>query len=149
MRRTCLCAVVALTMVAGCRDGPDGMLVPEDTAASLEQQSLASTAALLAVQEILDDPFVLELAGDLGDEGWVFHQARRDMTALHVREDLRALSARLRSASPRDGKRDADDEVLRAALDLIIEDAASVAESHFADQSGPTRSRRTTIGNEP
>ena len=140
MRSTCLCAVVALTMLAGCRDGPTELAVADDTAASLEQQALASRAALLAVQDLFDDPFVRELADDLGAEGEVFHQATRDMTASFVRKDLRDLSERFHVAALRSSERDAEDgdEVLRAALDLIIADAASVAESHFEDDSSPT-----------
>ena len=137
MRRTCFCAFVALTMSAGCRDGPTGVAPPEDTAASLEQQALVSTAALLAVQEIFDDPFVRELADDLGADGEVFHQATRDMTAPFVREDLRDLSFKFRFAAPWSMERDAEDEVLRAALDLIIDDAARVAESHFEGEDSP------------
>jgi hypothetical protein len=138
MRRTCLCAAVALTMLAGCRDGPTGVIAPEDTAASLERQELASRAAFLAVHEIFDDPFVHELVDDLGVDGRVFHQATRDMTASFVREDLRELSERFHFAAPRSMERDADDEVLRAVLGLIIDDAASVAESHFEDVDSPT-----------
>ena len=137
MRRTCLCAAVVLTMLAGCRDGPTGIVAPEDTAASLVQQDLASRAALLAVQELFDDPFVRDLVEDLGVDGRVFHQATTDMTASLVREDLRELSEKFHIAAPGSMERDADDEVLRAALALIIDEAASVAESHFEGENSP------------
>ena len=130
MRSTPTQAVLVLMLLAGCRDGPTA---PDEAAAILGRHAVASRAALLAVRDILDDPFVRELVEGSSLDKMAFQQMVRDMTAVYVREDLRKLQL----TASRSPDRDAEDEVLRVALGLILDDAASVAASHFEDEASP------------
>jgi hypothetical protein len=60
-----------------------------------------------------------------------------DMTASYVREDLRALSEVIQFAGSSSPGGNAGDEVLKAALELILDDAAGAAESHFENELSP------------
>ena len=130
MRSTPTQAVLVLMLLAGCRDGPTA---PDEAAAILGRHSVASGAALIAVRDILDDPLVRELVEGSGLDKRAFQQMARDMTAVYVREDLRKLQL----TASRSPERDAEDEILKAALGLILDDAANVAASHFEDETSP------------
>ena len=135
MQRPILMIAAILPLLAGCRDGPHAITAPDEAAAILEHQE--AEAALFAVWDILDDPFVRELVEVLGVDERAFQKTARDMTAVHVLEDLRELSETLQLTAPRSPEREAGDEVLKAALDLILDDAARVAASHFEDETSP------------
>ncbi|HIF07515.1 MAG TPA: hypothetical protein EYQ64_11365 [Gemmatimonadetes bacterium] len=74
MRRTPSAAALALVLLAGCRDGPQAITAPVDPTGISGQREVASKAALFAVWDILDDPFVRDLVEGLGADRDAYQQ---------------------------------------------------------------------------
>ncbi len=97
-------------------------------------QTDVSVDAVRAAVNLLDDPFVRELMGGVGVHTESLHRAMRDAsvhaTEGHVLTLSRVLTATKSGlfASAKDAEEDADEEILRAALELVLDDAATLLE---------------------
>ena len=128
MRRKIGVVAVLLAVVVSCRDGPTVPdAVDENGAAEL------SAAQRSAIRDLVDDPFVWLLVENVEDSA----------TALHFRDALLAVSrgvtdgnlsamhhALTTARRQLIGPANREDAVLRAAVDLVLDDAEMSLENH-------------------
>ncbi len=93
-----------------------------------------SADAVETVVELLDDPFVRELMGDVRVHTELLYSAARDASIYGPEDHLVTLSRILAAtmselfASADDAEEDADEEILSAALVLMLDDAVTLLE---------------------
>ena len=122
MSRTALAGAALLAVLVGCRDGPIALDMPVDPQTPMGAQPAVQTDALISMQQMLDDPLVLEVVAALEDQA-VAHGFddigdeldRGDIGALH-----RALMLTVSLVS---NDSDGPDIVLRDVLKLVLDDA--------------------------
>ncbi len=134
MPRQSLAVTALLVMVAACRDGPAELVAPVEGRTAVQPEVTVSADAVTTVVQLLDDPFVRELMDGVGADATSLHDAARDAsisrTTAHVLTLSRALALTRSGLSirPDNGEEDPDDEILRVALELVLDDAAALLE---------------------
>ena len=128
MRRKIGAAAVLLAVVVSCRDGPT-LPVAADEGAAAE----LTAAQRSVIHDLMDDPFVRLLVENIEDSAMAlrFRDAllavSRDATDGKLSAMHRVLTtARRELIGPANGK----DAVVRAALDLVLDDAETSLENH-------------------
>ena len=133
MRRRILAVSALLVVLVACRDGPAELVAPVEAPTAPQLDVTVSADAVRTVMDLLDDPFVRELMDGVGADAASLHGAARDAsisrTTAHVLTLSRVLALTRSGLSVRahDGEEDLDD-ILRAALELVLEDAAALLE---------------------
>ena len=130
MRRHILAATTVLAVFA-CRDELVG---PVEDRTIVQPEVTVSADAVTTVVQLLDDPLVRELMDGVGADAASLHGAARDAsisrTTAHVLTLSRVLALTRSGLFVRadDGGEDPDDEILRAALKLVLDDVAALLE---------------------
>ncbi len=107
---------------------------PVEARTAVQPEVTVSQDPVTTVVQLLDDPFVRELMDGVGADAASLHDAARDAsisrTAAHVLTLSRvlALTRSGLSVSPDDREENPGDEVFRAALKLVLDDAAALLE---------------------
>ncbi len=134
MRQRILAVSALLVVLVACRDGPAELTAPVEGRTPVQLDVTVSQDAVMTVVQLLDDPFVRELMDGVGADATSLHDAARDAsvsrTTAHVLTLSRVLALTRSGLSVRldDGEEDPDDEILRAALKLVLDDAAALLE---------------------
>ncbi len=134
MRRRMLAVSALLVVFVACRDGPAELVAPVESRTAVQPEVTVSQDAVTTVVQLLDDPFVRELMVGVGADAASLHGAARDAsisrTTAHVLTLSRVLALTRGELFVRadDGEEDPDDEILRAALELVLDDAAALLE---------------------
>ena len=134
MRRRILAVSALLVVLVACRDGPAELIAPVEARMAPQPDVTVSADAVRTVMDLLDDPFVRELMDGVGAHAASLHDAARDAsisrTTAHVLTLSRVLALTRNGLFARadDGEEDPDDEILRAALELVLDDAAALLE---------------------
>ena len=121
-------------MLVACRDGPAELTAPVEGRTTVQPEVTVPQDAVTTVMQLLDDPFVRELMDGVGAHAASLHDAARDAsisrTTAHVLTLSRVLALTRSGLFVRadDGEEDPDEEVLRAALALVLDDAATLLE---------------------
>ncbi len=130
-----LLAITALLAVfVACRDGPAELAAPVEARMAPQTDVTVSVDAVRTVVDVLDDPFVRELMDGVGAHTESLHRAVRDASIYKTEDQVLTLSRVLTAtrsglfASAEDAEEDADEEILRAALELVLDDAATLLE---------------------
>ena len=124
-----------LALLVACGDGPPQLTAPVEGRTTVQPDVTVSQDAVTTVVQLLDDPFVRELMDGVGADAESLHGAARDAsisrTTAHVLTLSRVLALTRSGLSVRadDGGEDPDDEILRAALELVLDDAMSLLAS--------------------
>ncbi len=145
MRRRILAVSALLVVLVACRDGPTEPAAPVE--ASMAPQTDVSVDAVQAAVNLLDDPFVRELMGGVGAHTESLHHAVRDASIYGTEDRMLTLSrilAATRSelfASADDAEEDVDEVILRGALALVLDDAATLLEKPLLSPEQETRGR--------
>ena len=141
MRRKIGAVAVLLAVVVSCRDGPTvSDAVDENGAAEL------SAAQRSAIRDLVDDPFMWLLVENVEDSATAlrFRDAllavSRGMTDGNLSAMNRALTTARRELS---GPANGEDALLRAALDLVFDDAETLLEHHESTVE-PTAGKQET-----
>jgi hypothetical protein len=128
MLRKPLTWAVVLAVLVGCRDGPNTAL-PVEPETPVKVQSSAQPDILLTIQQMVDDPLVLELIAALGDRTVAhgFDDIRGELDRLTIHGDVLAMHQTLMTtrdflASDLEGA----DIVLRDVLRLVLDDAGTM-----------------------
>ncbi len=90
-----------------------------------------SVDAVRTVVDVLDDPFVRELMDGVGAHTESLHRAVRDASIYETEDQVLTLSRVLtatRSGLRASAEDEGADEILRAALALVLDDAATLLE---------------------
>ena len=134
MPRQILAVTALLVVLVACRDGPTEIAAPVEAGMAPQTDVTVSVDAVRAAVNLLEDPFVRELMGAVGAHTESLHWAMRD-ASIHVTKDhvltLSRVLAATKSglfASAKDAEDDADEEILRAVLELMLDDAATLLE---------------------
>ncbi len=154
MPRRILAVSALLVVLVACRDGPTELAAPVEARMALQTDVTVSgdavgtavdVLAVRTVVDVLDDPFVRELMDGVGAHTESLHRAVRDASiyeteayVLTLSRVLTATRSRLLASAEDEG---ADEEILRAALVLVLDDAASLLE-----QSLPGAERENGCG---
>ncbi len=99
---------------------------------ALQTDVTVSVDAVGTVVNLLDDAFVRELMDGVGAHTESLHRAVRDASIYKTEVQVRTLSRVLTAtrsglfASAEDAEEDADEVILRAALALVLDDAATL-----------------------
>ena len=134
MRRRILAVSALLVVLVACRDGPAELVAPVEAPTAPQLDVTVSADAVRTVMDLLDDPFVRELMDGVGADAASLHGAARDASISRTTAHVLTLSRVLAltrgglSVRPDDGEEDPDDEILRAALELVLDDAAALLE---------------------
>lgn len=90
MPQRSLMAVALLGVLIGCRDGPTMLDVPVESHTLVEVQSTAQPDVLLTIQDMLEDPLVLEIVEALDDRTAAsrFDSLRYELGRLTVKGDI-------------------------------------------------------------
>ena len=130
MLRRFLPVAALLILFAACRDGPAGLTAPTDTEMAPQPDVTASANAVRTVVDMLDDPFVRELV--VGTRTERLYRAVRDVSAYGTDEHVVKLSRVLTETAngllsiESDAQEDADEVILRAALELVLAGAVTL-----------------------
>ncbi len=131
MPRQILAITALLAAFVACRDGPAQLAAPVE---ALQTDVRVSVDAVGTVVNLLNDPFVRELMDGVGAYTESLHRAVRDASIYKTEDQVLTLSRVLTAtrsglfASAEDAEEDADEEILRAALALVLDDAATLLE---------------------
>ncbi len=135
MRRRILAVAALLAVLVACRGGPAELVAPVEARTTVQPDVTVSQDAVTTVVQLLDDPFVRELMDGVGADAASLHDAARDASSIsrttaHVLTLSRALALTRSGLSirPDEGEEDPDDEILRVALELVLDDAAALLE---------------------
>ena len=134
MPQRILAVTTLLVLFVACRDGPVELTVPVEARMVPQADVMASVNALQTVTEMLNDPFVRELVRGAGSHTELLYSAVRDVSAYRMEEQVEKLSQVLTAtkralfASAEDAEEDPDGEIVRAALALVLDDAATLLE---------------------
>ena len=132
MLRRFLPVAALLILFAACRDGPAALTAPMDTEMAPQPDVTASADAVWTVVDMLDDPFVRELVGEVGIRTERLYRAVRDVSAYGTDEHVVKLSRVLTETASgllsieSDAQEDADAVILRAALELVLAGAVTL-----------------------
>ena len=126
MPRKSLMGVALLTVFVGCRDGPTTVEMPVEPESPVQVTSSAQPGVLLTIQQMLDDPLVLEIVEALGDRTVAsgFDGLRDELDRQTVQGDVLEMQRALMTT--RDfvaGDSAGADIVLRDVLKLVLDDA--------------------------
>jgi hypothetical protein len=126
-----LMAVALVVVFIGCRDGPAILDVPVESHAPVEVQSRARADVFVAVQQMLEDPLVLEIVEALGDRSVAsrFDGLRDEIDRQTVSRDV--LATRRTLMATRDlfvSDSEETDMVLQDVLRLVLDDARMMIE---------------------
>ncbi len=147
MPRPILAVTAVLAMFVACRDGPAELTAPVEARMAPQPDVTVSVDAVETVVNLLDDPFVRELMDGVGAYTESLHRAVRDASIYKTEDQVMTLSRVLTAtrsglfASAEDAEEDADDEIVRAALALVLDDAAALLEQSLPSAEGETRVR--------
>jgi hypothetical protein len=125
MHRKTLAGAALLVVLVGCRDGPNAALAVEPET-PVKVQSSAQPDMLLTIQQMVDDPLVLELIAALGDQTVAdgFDAVRNELDRQAVDGDKLALHNTLMTTLDQvAGDPEGADVVLRDVLRLVLDDA--------------------------
>ncbi len=142
MPRQILAVTVLLAVFLACRDGPAELTAPVEARVAPQTDVTVSVDAVRTVVDVLDDPFVRELMDGVGAQTELLHRAVRDASINGTEDQVLTLSRVLtvtRSrliASANDAEKNPDEEILRAALALVLDDAATLLERPPAEELG-------------
>ncbi len=134
MRRRILAVSALLVVLVACRDGPAELIAPVEGLTAVQPEVTVSADAVTTVVQLLDDPFVREMMDGVGAHAASLHRAVRDASIYGTEDRMLTLSRVLTAtrsglfASADDAEEDADEEILRAALALVLDDAATLLE---------------------
>ena len=129
MRRRILAVSALLVVLVACRDGPPELVSPVEGRTAVQPEVTVSADAVTTVVQLLDDPFVREMMDGVGAHAASLHRAVRDASIYGTEDRMLTLSRVLTAtrsglfASADDAEEDADEEILRAALALVLDDA--------------------------
>ena len=143
MPRGILGVTVLLAMLAGCRDGPE-LIAPVEVGTP-QPIVTASVDAVQMVIDVLNDPFVSELLGATGTHTEPVYTAARNASISETEEHLLKLSHILTATAgdllsiESDVEEGPDEGILRAALALVLDDAATLLQG---PPLGPERQDR-------
>lgn len=124
-----------LVVLVACRDGPEQLAAPARDGPATQPQPAPSHDELTAALQLLDDPFVRELMRGVGTHTRSLDDAARDVVTSPTTEHVLALSRVVTLAKHRlstaanDGEDNPDREILRAILELVLDDATVLLES--------------------
>lgn len=142
MSRESLMGVALLAVLIGCRDGPTTVDMPFESNTPVVVQSTAQTDVLLTVQQMLDDPLVLEIVESLGDRTVAsrFDGLRYELDRQTVTRNMPAMQRALMTTRDFIGRDSSGaDIVLRDVLRLVLDDAGTMLASE-ADVTQPEES---------
>ena len=134
MPRPILAVTAVLAMFVACRDGPAELTAPVEARMAPQPDVTVSADAVRTVVDLLDDPFVRELMDGVGAHTESLYRAVRDASIYKTEDQVLTLSRVLTAtksglfASAEDAEAGPDEEVLRAALALVLDDAATLLE---------------------
>jgi hypothetical protein len=126
MPRKTVVGVLVVAVLVGCRDGPATLELPVEPETPAKIQSSAQPDVLSTIEQLVDDPLVLELIARLGDQSVVtgFDAVRDELDRQAVQPDRLALHSALLSALDLvTADTAAADIVLRDVLQLVLDDA--------------------------
>ena len=150
MPRRILAVSALLVVLVACRDGATELADPVQARTAPHPDAMVSVDALRTVTDLLDDPFVHELMDRVGPRiGESLHSAVRDPSVTEAEGDILAQSriltaARSQLLAPADGdavEEDPDALILRAALVLVLDDAATLLERPLPREGREKRGR--------
>ena len=145
MPRRILVVTTLLAVFVACRDGPADLAGPVEARMAPQPDVTVSVDAVGTVMNLLDDPFVRELMDGVGAQTEWLHRAVRDASIYETEDHVLTLSRVLTAtrsgllASAED--EGADEEILRAALALVLDDAAALLEQSLPSAEGEQRGR--------
>ena len=145
MPRQILAVTALLAVFVACRDGPAELAAPVEARMAPHPDVTVSVDAVRTVANLLDDPFVRELMDGVGAQTESLHRAVRDASVYGTEDHVLTLSRVLTAtrsglfASAED--EGADEEILRAALALVLDDAAALLEQSLPSAEGEQRGR--------
>ncbi len=134
MPRPILAVTALLAVFVACRDGPAKLAAPVEARMAPQPDVTVSVDAVRRLVDVLDDPFVRELMDGVGAHTESLHRAVRDASIYGTQDQVLTLSRVLTAtksglfASGDNAEEDPDEEVLRAALALVLDDAATLLE---------------------
>ena len=147
MPRPILAVTAVLAMFVACRDGPAELTAPVEARMAPQPDVTVSADAVRTVVDLLDDPFVRELMDGVGAHTESLHRAVRDASIYKTEDHVLTLSRVLTAtrsglfASAEDAEEDADDEIVRAAFALVLDDAATLLEQSLPGAQREKRGR--------
>ena len=150
MARQILAVTALLAVFVACRDGPAELAAPVEARVAPQPDVTVSVDAVRTVVNLLDDPFVHELMDMVGPRiGESLHSAVRDPSVTEAEGGILALSriltaARSQLLTPADGdavEENPDAVILRAALVLVLDDAATLLEKPLPSEEREKRGR--------
>ncbi len=134
MPRQILAVKALLVVLVACRDGPTKPAAPVEAGMAPQTDVTVSVDAVRAAVNLLDDPFVRELMARVGAHTESLHRAVRDASIYGTEDQVLTLSRVLTAtqsglfASAEDAEEDADEKILRAALGVVLDHAATLLE---------------------
>ncbi len=134
MRQRIFAVSALLVVLVACRDGPAELVAPVEARTAVQPEVTVSQDAVRTVVQLLDDPFVREMMDGVGAHAASLHRAVRDASIYGTADRMLTLSRVLAltrselSVRADHGEEDPDDEILRVALELVLEDAAALLE---------------------
>lgn len=147
MPRQILAVTSLLAVFVACRDGPTELAAPVEARMAPQPDVTVSVDAVRTVVNLLDDPFVRELMDGVGAHTESLHRAVRDASVYGTEDHVLTLSRVLTAtrsgllASAKDAEEEPDEEILRAALALVLDDAAALLEQSLPSTEGEQRVR--------
>jgi len=130
-------AMVLAGLVA-CRDGPEEVVAPTEIRMGQGTNVTISVDVTRITMDAFDDLFVRELMHGLGIDMEALDRALRDLSTYRTEDQVIALSRILSTtrnglpSTPEEAGKDGDQEILWAALDLVLDDAARSLEGSLA-----------------
>ena len=136
MPRRILAVTALFAVFVACRDGPAELAAPVEARVAPQPDVTVSVDAVRTVTDLLDDPFVRELLDRVAAHTQLLHTAVRDAATYGTEDHILTLSrvltvSRNELLAPADGddaEEDPDGVILRAALALVLDDAAALLE---------------------
>jgi hypothetical protein len=129
-----LLAMALLVVLVACGDGPVEVVAPVENRTAVQPEATVSPDAVAMAVQLLDDPFIRELMYGLRADDEPLHAAVQDASFSRTTAHVLALSRVLlltRSGlfvRADDAEEDPDDEIHRAVLELMLDDAAALLE---------------------
>ena len=151
MRRRILAVSALLVVLVACRDGPAELTAPVEARMAPQPDVTVSADAVGTVVDLLDDPFVRELMDGVGADAESLHGAARDASISRTTEHVLTLSRVLvltrngLFARTDDGEEDPDAEILRAALEVVLNDAVALLEQPLPGAEEEKRGRDVVL----
>ncbi len=115
-----------------CGDGPTDLAAPVEGRTAVQPEATVSADAVTTLVQLFDDPFVRELMNGIGADATALRSAARDASTSRTTAHVLTLSSVLMQTRSGlfvradDSGEDADDEILGAALELILDYAVAL-----------------------